>query len=180
MSTADWGLNSVPVANRWLQWDETPLSELRFTCRSQALPPLEGVEAEPDAPTDVDPCEGWSYEGPARFMEVGNAVETLIKVITDGPEELGQGFAYLLAPLGSAGQLPPKSMEPGRRLSCFLTRAGDEPGEDEDWKEDNSWIWSRGECDLSVYSVPAGSESQCLPEAYKPLYTPPADSSLFG
>ena len=31
-----------------------------------------------------------------------------------------------------------------------------------DPEDRESWVWSRGECDLSVYAVPAGGESEYL------------------
>ena len=39
-----------------------------------------------------------------------------------------------------------------------------------DPEDRESWVWNRGECDLGIYNVAAGGESDFLPEAYKPLF----------
>ena len=77
-------------------------------------------------------------------------------------------YHFLVTPLTSAA-LPPSALRPGRRLRLFLSDVDATPTS-LDPEEREAWAWARGECDLSVYAVPAGGSSQYLPDAYRKLY----------
>ena len=62
----------------------------------------------------------------------------------------------------------PPAPPPRRRLRLILATALDDPNpNDAEW-EGEMLCFAR--CDTSVYSVPAGGQSEFMPECYKPLY----------
>ena len=64
--------------------------------------------------------------------------------------------------------LPDSAVRAGRRLRLILATALDDPNpNDAEWEGE---MLSFAQCDTSVYSIPAGQQSEFMPECYKPLY----------
>lgn len=173
------GLNTLPLAKTWLPFGDVPTDSLRISGYRKPLPPPppEGEEAGGNADADANAATGededeasseadWTPVLP--LTEVNSALESLFDIVANGPDELGSGFCFLVAPLDDS-LLPASAIEPGQRLRLFLSDVDATPTAlDPDDRE--SWVWKRGEADLSLYSVAAGGESEFLPEVYKPLY----------
>ena len=60
-------------------------------------------------------------------------------------------------------------LRPGERARLFLSDVEATPTSLDPTDKD-AWVWSRGECDISLYNVAAGGESEYLPVVYQPLY----------
>jgi len=183
------GLNSVPLGCQWVAWGETPLKALRVFGFGSALPSAEEeseVDAEDgadevvgsdegEAPTErVDPPWEPLHVGADRPGGAGQSVEEAVNSIMNvlaeaGTEiaELGKGYHFVTARVG-ASPLPEGFMQPGRRLRLILATALDDPNpNDAEWEGE---MLSFGLCDTSVYAVPAGGQSEFMPDCYKPLY----------
>ena len=171
------GLNSLPLAKTWLLFGDVPADYLRLSCYRQPLPPSppssDADEAEEEAAPDAGkPSADWTPVLP--LTGVSEALETLLDVIANGPDELGDGFCYLVAPLrdsetGGDVLLPTDAIAPGQRLRMFLSDVDATPTS-LDPEDRESWVWKRGETDLSLFDVAPGGESEFLPPVYKPLY----------
>ena len=102
------------------------------------------------------------------LTRVNEAIECIFRILGDAPDELGSGFAFLVAPLKDS-VLPPSALQPKQRLRLFLSDVDATPTS-LDPNDREAWLWKRGECDLSTYEVAPGRESEFLPAAYRPLY----------
>ena len=180
------GLNSLPLASTWLPWGEIGFRDLRLSCFSQALPvpeEAEEVEEAEEAEEEAEEAEGAikaAVDGPTVYevvepdlwaeelalTSVIGVVESMLEVIADAPADLGEGFQYVVVPIAGAS-ISPELLRPGRRVRLFLSDVDGTPTE---LTERDGWAWSRGECDLSVFAVSPGGESDFLPDVYKPLY----------
>jgi hypothetical protein len=175
------GLNSFPLAKTWMSFGDVPVDDLVLSCHTQPLPEVE-VADEPSledaASLSAEELEkiilskseeADGEESIASWTEVlprsavKEAVDTIFDMVGSGPDAMGEGFCYLIAPLRSC-PLPVETLVPGKRLQLVLF--------DRDAGEcDPSDPPSRsGECDVAVYEVAEGGTSEFLPAAYKPLY----------
>ena len=162
------GLNSLPLAKTWLPWDEVPIGDLRLSCYSQDLPEPDAEELDKSEKEGEPDTQSSPWRPELVLTEVDAAISALLNVIADSPDELGEGFQYLIVPLQGSPSLT-EALRPGRRVRLFLSDADATPTS-LDPEERESWVWSRGECDLSVWAVPAAGESEYLPDVYRPLY----------
>jgi hypothetical protein len=180
------GLHSVPLAKTWLHYGESPPEALRLSAyhtmtaargEGEAEGAEPGGEEEPALPEwrPYLTCLGnWPVQ--AALDEALQALENLPPLLQ---KKLGQGFCYLLVPLPESNRLPADALAPGSRLRFFLSdlqdfdannvdassRArGDEATAADDYE------WQRGECDLTLCTVPSGKGSPYLPKPYEPLY----------
>ena len=176
------GLNSLPLAKTWLPIADVPFESLRISCYSSDLPlssesrddepNSDGAESAGLAEDAADQSEATAVEWAAelRLTQVDEALSSLMATLADAPPELGEGFQFLITPLDDAcGLLPPNTLRPGRRVRLFLSDVDATPTA-LDPNDRESWIWSRGETDVSVFAVPGGGKSDFLPDVYKPLY----------
>lgn len=161
------GLNSVPMAKTWLPFGEVPVESLRLSCYRSALSGQGGDDDEEEASDDEQTTAEWEQVLP--LTGVSKAVDAIFEIVADAPDELGDGFAYLVVPLEDCA-LPPSAIAPGQRLRLFLSDVDATPTA-LDPEDRESWVWNRGEVDLEIYNVAAGSESEFLPAAYEPLYS---------
>ena len=163
------GLNSLPMAKTWLPFGEVGVDDLRISCYRADLPPddesSEGDDDEPGESSPEEPIVEWDQVLP--LTGVREAVDTIFEVMADAPDDLGSGFCYVVVPLDV--ELAPSAVSPGQRLRLFLSDVDATPTA-LDPEDRESWVWNRGECDLGIYNVAAGGESDFLPEAYKPLF----------
>lgn len=161
------GLNSMPMGKTWLTFGEVPIPDLRLSAYTQPLPTLN--EAEVGSEEAVDFAIRSSVWKPVLpLTSVADAMSCILEVIANGPDELGEGFCYLMAPLKDA-YLPEDAIQSGNRIRLFLSDVDATPTSlDPDDRE--SWVWSRGECDLSLFTTASGRESEFIPEVYKPLF----------
>ena len=125
-----------------------------------------GDDDEEEASDDEQTTAEWEQVLP---LTVSKAVDAIFEIVADAPDELGAGFTYLVVPLDHCA-LPPSAIAPGQRLRLFLSDVDATPTA-LDPEDRESWVWNRGEVDLEIYNVAAGSESEFLPAAYKPLYS---------
>ena len=173
------GLNSVPLAKTWLHFGESPPEALRLSAY-RATPAARG-EAEGAEPSDEAPAPEWqpclSHQPvQAALDEAMLALESLPPLLQ---KKLSQGFCYLLVPLPESDCLPADKLAPGSRLRLFLSDLGCEHdpsnvararGDEATTADEDEWAWQRGECDLTVHTVPSGKGSPYLPKPYEPLY----------
>jgi hypothetical protein len=174
------GMSSVPLGGQWVVWGETPLKALRLFSFSSALPPPDGagdaadeeVTGEADAPDEPawEPLQAEADRPGGGGQSVEAAVSAIVRVLAEaGAEiaELGQGYHFVSARVGSTS-LPEGAVRPGRQLRLILATALDDPNpNDDEWAGE---MLSFGLCDTSVYAVPAGGESEFMPDCYRPLY----------
>lgn len=169
------GLKSLPLAKTWLPFGDVPVDDLRMSCYRRPLPPLEvarkhsagtAANGEDDAEKDEENPTKWIQVLP--LTKVSDTMDLLINVLSQGPDELGNGFCYLIAPFASTS-LNKGSVVPGQRVRCFLSNVETTPTS-QDPDDDEAWVWSRGECDVTVHNVAPGGGSDYLPDAYKLLY----------
>jgi len=159
------GLNSLPMAKTWLTFGDIALDDLRLSAYTQLLE--DQVDAEVGSDEAVDAAvRSNSWKPVLPLTAVNDAVSTIFDVIANGPDALGEGFCYLIAPIDET-TLPP--IEVGSRLRLFLSDVDATPTS-LDPEDRESWLWNRGECDLSIFSTTSGKESDFLPDVYKPLY----------
>jgi len=163
------GLNSLPLGKTWLLFGEVGVDDLRVSAYSQSQPEQTEEEAEAK-PTplvdDVTQSRDWTPVLP--LTPVSDALDAIFKILGDAPDDLGQGFAYLIAPLKSS-PLPESALAPGQRIRMFLSDVDATPTA-LDPEDRESWLWNRGECDVVTFQVAAGGESEFLPQVYRPLY----------
>lgn len=172
------GLNSVPLAKTWLHYGESPPENLRlsaYSAMSAARGEGEAEGAEPGGGEELEwrPC--LSHQPvQAALDEALRALERLPPLLQ---KKLGQGFCYLLVPLPESDCLPADALAPGSRLRFFLSDLDCEPtnvararGDEATTADEDEWAWQRGECDLTVCTVPSGKGSPYLPKPYQPLY----------
>lgn len=174
------GLHSFPIGATWMPWGLAPFESLRLSAFESDIPEPEpepsadeGAEAPPPAPPAPEPP--WTPLQPVAT--VGAALKSIMAVIADAPDEMADGYQFVVARLDSGGPaLPPTAVRPGKRLRLLLATSLDEVGFDPNAK---AWSWEvdggYGLCDASVFAVPAGGGSDFLPDVYRPLY-PGADA----
>ncbi len=161
------GLNTIPLAKTWLSFGDVPIGDLRLSAYVQPLPSItEGDVSSNDGPAEERSVEEWMPVLP--LTEVADAVNTILRVIGDAPDAMGSGFCFLLAPLSEA-TLPAGTISAGQRLRLFLSDVDATPTS-LDPEDRSSWLWNRGECDLSMYNVAPGGESDFLPAPYRKLF----------
>ena len=160
------GLNSLPLGKTWLTFGDVPIDDMRISCYSQPLPNPDLEVGSDEAIDAAVRSERWDTLVP--LTEVSEAMDALLGVIADGPDSLGQGFCYLIAPLASA-TLPTEALEPGKKLRSFLSDVDATPTSLDVAMRDE-WVWSRGEMELSTHVTASGRDSDFLPEVYKPLF----------
>jgi hypothetical protein len=175
------GINSLPLGKTWLVFGEVPADDLRLSCYRSEMPPTppqpefseEGEALVSGIPEAIEETAG-DWQPVLPLTGVSSAIDTLMKVIGNGPDELGDGFCFLVAPVQTAGggdvSLPAEAMQPGQRLRLFLSDVDATPTS-LDPEDRAAWLWKRGECDLGIYNVAAGGESEYLPQIYWPLYS---------
>ena len=159
------GLNSLPLGRTWLSFDEVPIDSLRFSCYRGEAAEASSADAD-DTDADADADAEWDAVLP--LTSVRSAIEALFRVSADAPPELADGFQVLIAPLGVDGLLPAQAVRPGSRLRAFLSDVEHTPACLD--ADDEAWAFQRAECDVSLYAVPAGGQSEYMPKAYGPLY----------
>ena len=103
------------------------------------------------------------------LTEVSGAVDTAFRVLGDAPDDMGRGFAFLIVPLRDVPPLPLAALASGQRVRLFLSDVDATPTA-MDPEDRESWLWNRGECDVTVHDVAPGKNSEYLPQAYRPLY----------
>ena len=180
------GLNSLPLAKTWLIFGDIPADSLRLSAYVAPLPPPPPETAEGEG-EEGDQAAAEAAEVAARaaeaaeaasalwqpvlpLTEVQSSLDALFEIIGNAPDELGDGWHYLVAPLsGDGARLSADDVGPGKRLRLFLSDVDATPTA-LDPEERDSWVWKRGEADLAIYNVGPGGESEFLPEAYKPLF----------
>ena len=177
------GLNTLPLAKTWLAFGDVPVDQLVVSCYRRPLPADESGAADaeeeeaaapPPAPAPAPAEEQATGEGADDWTAVlpltpvRAAVDTIFEVIGNAPSEMGDGFAFLVAPVPGAA-LPAGSVAAGEQLRLFLSDVDATPTA-LDPEDRTSWLWNRGECDLAVYDVAPGSASEFLPPAYRPLF----------
>ena len=166
------GLNSVPLAKTWLPFqtmDDFSLESLAISGYYIPLPLLTNDESKHSK--DWKPIM-------LPLTKIMPTIQVLLEAIANGPDELGSGFIYLIAPLKHPNDttsceqtlLPEEVIQPGHRVRLFLSNVDTMPTS-LDPDDDSSWIWKRGECDLSLYMVSPGGKSEYLPNVYRPLYS---------
>ena len=135
------GLNSLPIAKTWLPFNEyvPSIESMRLSSyRCQLLESSSSVTAVDGQKNDWVPV--------LPMTKVTEALNRLLYVLANGPDELGQGFCYLITPLPSL--LPPETVVPGQRIRLFLSNVETIPTS-LDPDDDTSWVFNRGECDLT-------------------------------
>ena len=182
------GLHSIPLAKTWMVFGDVPVSDLRLSCYRSPLPPdtsdteaegededttAKAAEGDSAAETDADDAVDWTAVLP--LTEVGAAVDAMTRILGDAPDEMGDGFQYLIVPIASAA-IPPDAVAAGQRMRLFLSDVVAAPTST-DPEEGKAWLssreelqWVHGECDFGTYEVAPGGDSDFLPDAYKPLY----------
>ena len=159
------GLNSLPMAKTWLPFGEVDVDAMRISCYCAPLPDDDGDSEEADGDEAAAPRVEWEQVLP--LTAVKEAVGTIFEIMADAPDDLGSGFCYVVVPLAAA--LPPSAVSPGQRLRLFLSDVDATPTA-LDPEDRESWVWNRGECELEIYHVAAGGDSDFLPDAYRPLF----------
>ena len=162
------GLNTLPLAKTWLPFGDVPVDNLRLSAYTAPLPPPPPQQAdggEPDAEAvEAATAAAEAAEAAAALWEpvlpltpVKEAIDALFNIIGNAPDELGVGFNYLVAPLGGSGtQL---NLTPGRRVRLFLSDIDATPTS-LDPEDRDSWVWNRGETDISVITDSPRGESE--------------------
>ena len=176
------GLNSVPLAKTWLHYGESPPEALRLSAYHAMTAGGEG-EAEGGERGGEEEAEWRPYLTCLGNWPVQAALDEALLALERLPpllqKKLGQGFHYLLVPLPESSSLPASALAPRSRLRLFLSDLQDfDPNNvaassrargDEATAVD-AVDWQRGECDLTVCTVPSGKGSPYLPKPYEPLY----------
>uniref|UniRef100_A0A7S0ERZ3 Uncharacterized protein n=1 Tax=Phaeocystis antarctica TaxID=33657 RepID=A0A7S0ERZ3_9EUKA len=186
------GLNSVPLGAQWMAWGEAPLKAYRlFSFGSDFKPPAppparrhprgaraaaeegaaeEADTAEEELPPAWEPLQVMADRPGGGGQPVEEALGSIMRVLAEaGAEikEMGEGYHFITARV-DGGALPADTVRPGRKLRLILATALDDPNpNDEEWEGE---MLSFARCDTTVYSIPAGGESEFMPECYKPLY----------
>eukprot|EP00978_Attheya_sp_CCMP212_P040301 scaffold218424_cov52-Attheya_sp.AAC.3 len=150
------GLYSLPIGKTWLPFADGPMESLRLSSYRRPMPPTDGKEEDKSDWIPIVP-----------LTKVTDVLNKLMNVIANGPDEMGQGFCYLIAPLSV--QLPADAVVPGQRIRLFLSNLFTIPTS-QDLDDDSAWLLPPGECDLTVHNVAPGGNSKYLPAVYKPLY----------
>ncbi|KAL1508678.1 hypothetical protein AB1Y20_004773 [Prymnesium parvum] len=180
------GVNSLPIGKQWVVFGDSSISQLRISCYSGRIPPRPVQLSEDASEADKERLAKAHAQAELDFSTqelvpiltlapVVHAVEVLFKILADSPPELGHGFQFLIAPLSddAGGSLGRDAVQPGRRIRCWLSEIDTNP------ENIGEGGFDRAECDISIYAVPAGSESPYLPEVYNALYQPcPANEGL--
>jgi len=177
------GLNSFPLGKTWMPFGEVPVHLLRLSAYTQKLPESKNETEAGNNDTEAGSTENKTGEPWTPLLVLTSVEDALVKlyeVIANAPEELGKGFCFLLIPLADeAARLP--NAEPGNRTRLFLSDVDATPTAlAPDERDEANWVWSRGECDISTYTVAAGGKSQYLPAPYKPLYQEDLGDQLAG
>ena len=160
------GLNSLPLGGTWMPWAGAgPPERLRLSAFSRRLPPLADQGA---APEGSSPEEERRWARVAEPAAVGQAVALLLGTLADAPDELGEGYQFLLAPLPGEA-LPEGAVQPGVQLGLVLSDALSDPDLNEPGWADEAGCFAAA--DIAVYQVPPGGRSEYLPACYKPLYS---------
>jgi hypothetical protein len=154
------GLNTVPMAKTWLAFGDVPVDSLRLSCYRSDLP-----ENDNDDSDDEETAE-WSQVLP--LTPVSSTMETIFNVIANAPDALGEGFCFLLAPIPES-VIPASAACTSSRVRLFLSDVDATPTS-LDPEERDQWVWARGECDMSIYQITPGGQSDFLPQQYKPLF----------
>ena len=186
------GLNSLPLAKTWLTFGDVPVDDLRLTCYRQPLPEQEASDDESEDSSKEElisgagdleassrnrflaasgrllETDGGEWEPILPLTEVGNAVDIIFNIIGEAPDAMGKGFCFLIAPLKDT-PLPATALEADHRLRLFLSDVDATPTS-LDPEDRKAWLWNRGECDLSLFTVAPGGASDFLPDVYRPLY----------
>jgi hypothetical protein len=162
------GMNSFAIGRRWLSWDAVPFDRLQLSAYMTRLP-LPAAAA--GAPAAEPSRAGWTTLLP--LTPVKRAVETLFKVLADAPPDVADGYVFLLCRLPGQPPLPPPAIAPGARLRLVLSDgfAADAAPMDGAWEMSDAWgSIDAAECELDAYAVPAGTESEWMPDVYRPLF----------
>lgn len=179
------GLNSFPIGATWMPWGLAPFESLRLSAFESDMPP----EPEPELSTDDEaeaapppppaPSPPWTPLQPVATVDA--ALKSIMAVIADAPDEMANGYQFVVARLDSGPALPSSAVRPGKRVRLMLATALDDIGFDPNAKE-MSWEVDGGYglFDSSVFAVPAGGGSDFLPDVYRPLYPGAAASSSKG
>ncbi len=178
------GLNSVPLGKTWLHYGEAPPENLRISAYVQPAAEAEDAQQDEVAPTEASPPPEW--RPCLSHQPVQAALDEALEVLESLPpllrKKLGQGFCYLVAPLPESEGLPAEALASGGRLRLFLSDIDDDPKNvvrvQDEWTAylggqpsgEDEWAWQRGECDLTVHTVPSGKGSPYLPKPYEALY----------
>ena len=170
------GLNSVPLGRTWMHFGELPPEQLRLSV--QTVPPRESADED----VDKQAASVRTWQPCMDAQPVHQAIDAAFEALNALPPalqrtSLGDGFAFLISPLPSAGEgaahgaseggsvlLPESALAPGGRLRVLLSEESD--GGD----EGGLASWQRAECDLSMWKLPPGKESPYMMEVYAPLY----------
>ena len=179
------GLNSFPIGATWMPWGLAPFESLRLSAFVSDIPEPEPEPSTTDEEADVPPpaaaapAPPWTPLQPVATVDV--ALKSIMSVIADAPDEMANGYQFVVARLDSGPALPSTVVRPGKRVRLMLATALDEIGFDPNAKE---WSWEvdggYGLFDSSVFAVPAGGDSDFLPDVYRPLYLGAGASSSKG
>lgn len=166
------GMNSIPLAARWMDVNAVNIGSLNLVGFSQGgyesakvSMQLEGEETPKDDPS------AWVKLFQCSASEAMlDLVETLA-----GPagSVIGSGFHVVHIPLQSHALL--ESPETGSRMRVFLTDASFERSQPQTVEYSSEHEFDSGEgyseLDILVRAAAAGSKSEYLPKVYKELYS---------
>ena len=151
----NWGLSSIPMAQTFLDFATVPLDKLKlsaFTC----MPPVSD-ESRRWMPLHVG-------------LDVTQGLNTLLSIVSDPPKNMLcdlKGFQLLTIPLID-GKLKGFDLEDGRTFRIYLD---DYPDPEKLLHLDDGENTGGGFIEFSVRRVSAATDSEYLPDCYRPLYS---------
>mmetsp|Transcript_925 Transcript_925/g.1200 ORF Transcript_925/g.1200 Transcript_925/m.1200 type:complete len:287 (-) Transcript_925:370-1230(-) len=142
------GLNSLPLAKTWLSFFNVVNADtLSLACYHRSMPTEENDEDD-----EQKQDEEWKAAFPRT--DVKGALDLLFNAIANGPNELSEGFCFLITPLPSSDTQPAflskQAVIPGQCVRCLLSDLDTMPDDDDDM---------RAVCDILVHNVAPGGES---------------------
>jgi len=157
------GLCSVPLGNTWLPWGVVPMPSLRLSAFSREMTvAVDDGEGEEVVEVKAAPQqEELPWETLRESLPVGGSLSSMWKVLADAPPELSDGYHFMMARLGDV-TVPTSIIRPGRQLRLLLTDNLLSPDlNDPNWQLE---VGAYGGCDVSMYAVPPGRQSEYMPE----------------